>query len=95
MRINDDKIWRLFVIPLTSMGLIIIALGTYHYLLDIGPNKCVMTYMFEYPVYTKLSLPNRVIKNSPQYQLYAYSEGSYTTKGWNSRYLRVNMVVCN
>ena len=78
---NDGKLWRLFVIPLTGVGLIVIALGIYHYLVDIGPNKCDMTYMYEYPIYTKLKLPNYVTTNSPQYQLYAYSEGSYTSKG--------------
>ena len=81
IKTNDDKLWMLFVIPLSGLGLIVIALGTYHYLWDIGSNKCQMTYMYEYPVYTKLNLPNYVTKNSPQYQLYAYSEGSYTSKG--------------
>ena len=78
---NDDKLWRLFVIPLTGLGLIVIALGTFHYLVDIGPNKCQMTFMFEYPIYMKLDLPHHVKNRSPQYQLYAYSEGTYTSKG--------------
>ena len=76
----DDKSWRLWVLPCSILGLVFIFTGLYSYLVDIGPNKCEMTYMFEYPVYTKLKLPARIQRNYPQYALYAYSEGSYTYK---------------
>jgi len=61
-------------------GMTIIAIGLYSYLLDIGPNHCEMTYMFEYPIFTKLRLPNSVKNLYPQYDLYAYSEGAYTKR---------------
>ncbi|CAG4983045.1 unnamed protein product [Colias eurytheme] len=41
-------------------------------------NYCVMTYMFEYPQFVRISLDEN--KNFPQYGLYAYSEGRFTEK---------------
>ncbi|CAH0579308.1 unnamed protein product [Chrysodeixis includens] len=41
-------------------------------------NYCVMTYMFEYPQFVRLSVPENKIY--PQYGLYAYSEGRFTER---------------
>ncbi|VVD00800.1 unnamed protein product [Leptidea sinapis] len=41
-------------------------------------NYCAMTYMFEYPQFVRISLPEN--KQYPQYGLYAYSEGRFTEK---------------
>ena len=75
---NDSKLWKLWVFPLSALGLFTIAVGLLAYLVDIGPNKCQMTYMFEYPIYTRLRLPAATADRFPQYRLYAYSEGAYT-----------------
>ncbi|KAL0893128.1 hypothetical protein ABMA27_014761 [Loxostege sticticalis] len=41
-------------------------------------NYCVMTYMFEYPKFVHISVPENAIY--PQYGLYAYSEGRFTER---------------
>lgn len=41
-------------------------------------NFCLMTYMFEYPQFVRLSVPENKIY--PQYGLYAYSEGRFTER---------------
>ncbi|KAJ8730055.1 hypothetical protein PYW07_017093 [Mythimna separata] len=41
-------------------------------------NYCIMTYMFEYPQFVRLSVPENKIY--PQYGLYAYSEGRFTER---------------
>ncbi|XP_013199791.1 GPI inositol-deacylase [Amyelois transitella] len=39
-------------------------------------NYCVMTYMFEFPQFVEISVPENI--DNPQYGLYAYSEGRLT-----------------
>ncbi|PZC86466.1 hypothetical protein B5X24_HaOG209185 [Helicoverpa armigera] len=41
-------------------------------------NYCIMTYMFEYPQFVRLTVPEN--KMYPQYGLYAYSEGRFTER---------------
>ncbi|XP_028171511.1 GPI inositol-deacylase isoform X1 [Ostrinia furnacalis] len=41
-------------------------------------NYCVMTYMFEYPKFVPISVPENALY--PQYGLYAYSEGRFTER---------------
>ncbi|XP_075973637.1 GPI inositol-deacylase [Anticarsia gemmatalis] len=41
-------------------------------------NYCLMTYMFEYPQFVRLTVPENKIY--PQYGLYAYSEGRFTER---------------
>ncbi|XP_073945393.1 GPI inositol-deacylase isoform X2 [Choristoneura fumiferana] len=41
-------------------------------------NYCEMTYMYEYPQFVKISVPEN--KDFPQYGLYAYSEGRFTER---------------
>ena len=75
---NEQKLFQLWVYLISILGFLFISLGLYDYLIDIGPNKCEMTYMYEYPTYTKLPLPPPLSHAFPQYALYAYSEGKYT-----------------
>ncbi|XP_050561004.1 GPI inositol-deacylase [Spodoptera frugiperda] len=41
-------------------------------------NYCIMTYMFEYPQFVRMTVPENKIY--PQYALYAYSEGRFTER---------------
>ncbi|XP_053607259.1 GPI inositol-deacylase [Plodia interpunctella] len=41
-------------------------------------NYCIMTYMFEFPQFVEISVPENIV--NPQYGLYAYSEGRLTEK---------------
>ena len=44
---------------------------------DLEENGCEMTYMFEYPEYTRIKLKNTISKQHPRYGLYLYGEGLY------------------
>ena len=44
---------------------------------DLEENGCEMTYMFEYPEYTRIKLKKKISKQYPRYGLYLYGEGFY------------------
>ena len=44
---------------------------------NVEPNKCEMTYMFQWPIYVKLPLFKGMSKEFPRYSLYYYGEGSH------------------
>ena len=48
--------------------------GLYTFVTEKEPNKCGMSYMYEYPQYINLT------SNHPKYSLYAYSEGKLSEK---------------
>ena len=51
-------------------------LGVYDFVTSSSEaNKCTMTYMFEYPEYVQVKLPEEIRKEFPRYNLYVYSEG--------------------
>ncbi|XP_041056394.1 GPI inositol-deacylase isoform X2 [Carcharodon carcharias] len=52
-----------------------LGLGIWDVLFVYEENKCSMTYMFEYPEYIKIKLPNRLTSKYPSYGLYLYGEG--------------------
>ncbi|XP_046987741.1 GPI inositol-deacylase [Schistocerca americana] len=58
----------------------IFCIGIRNFLVDFEENGCEMTYMFEYPQYVKISLPQNVTKKYSRYGLYAYGEGQFTEK---------------
>ncbi len=49
--------------------------GVYDFSLGAGPNRCAMTYMYEYPRYVPVPLPQDVRERFPKYGLYVYGEG--------------------
>ncbi|XP_066952739.1 GPI inositol-deacylase [Macrobrachium rosenbergii] len=52
--------------------------GAYDHIFNIETNKCLMTYMFEYPQFIPVSFPARIKKLFPHYHLYSYGEGNYS-----------------
>ena len=44
------------------------------------PNRCDMTYMYEYPQYIPIKLSEIVKQRFPKYQLYVYGEGKSSEK---------------
>eukprot|EP00092_Neocalanus_flemingeri_P010254 GFUD01011050.1.p1 GENE.GFUD01011050.1~~GFUD01011050.1.p1 ORF type:complete len:1057 (+),score=343.38 GFUD01011050.1:48-3218(+) len=64
--------------PVVFIGLFITALlglGTFDVFMNMEPNGCSMTYMFEYPKYINMKLPEEVNQTFPKYRLLAYGEG--------------------
>eukprot|EP00090_Calanus_glacialis_P013911 TRINITY_DN2253_c0_g1_i7.p1 TRINITY_DN2253_c0_g1~~TRINITY_DN2253_c0_g1_i7.p1 ORF type:complete len:1052 (-),score=349.76 TRINITY_DN2253_c0_g1_i7:167-3322(-) len=64
--------------PVVFIGLFITALlglGIYDVFQNVEPNGCSMTYMYEYPKYINMKLPEEVNKTFPKYRLLAYGEG--------------------
>ncbi|GCB65902.1 GPI inositol-deacylase isoform X2 [Scyliorhinus torazame] len=55
--------------------LALVGLGVWDVLFVYEENKCSMTYMFEYPEYIKIKLPNKLTSKYPSYDLYLYGEG--------------------
>lgn len=53
-------------------------LGVFNIHFSDKTNHCLMTYMFEYPQFVRLSVPENNLY--PQYGLYAYSEGRFTER---------------
>ncbi|KAF4523660.1 hypothetical protein B566_EDAN006030 [Ephemera danica] len=53
-------------------------IGLHNYLTAKEENSCEMTYMFEYPQYVRIPLPENESLEFPKYSLYAYGEGQYT-----------------
>ncbi|XP_064166223.1 GPI inositol-deacylase isoform X2 [Anguilla rostrata] len=58
-----------------TLGLL--AMGLRELLSGFEENRCSMTYMFEYPEYRRVHLPQRVAQRYPGYGLYLYGEGLY------------------
>ncbi|KAJ8350508.1 hypothetical protein SKAU_G00256380 [Synaphobranchus kaupii] len=58
-----------------ALGLL--AMGLRELLSGFEENRCSMTYMFEYPEYRHVHLPQRVAQRYPGYGLYLYGEGLY------------------
>nr|XP_022917205.1 GPI inositol-deacylase [Onthophagus taurus] len=58
--------------------------GLLMFLSDFEPNKCEMTYMFEYPQFVRISVPED--QYFKKYSLYAYSEGRLTQKSRNMQF---------
>ncbi|KAJ8252811.1 hypothetical protein GJAV_G00205880 [Gymnothorax javanicus] len=54
-----------------------LAMGLRELLSGFEENRCSMTYMFEYPEYRHVPLPQRVAQRYPGYGLYLYGEGLY------------------
>ncbi|XP_068212872.1 GPI inositol-deacylase [Palaemon carinicauda] len=52
--------------------------GAYDHIFNIESNKCVMTYMFEYPEFIPVSFSAHIKKLFPHYHLYSYGEGNYS-----------------
>ncbi|CAF1289706.1 unnamed protein product, partial [Didymodactylos carnosus] len=50
-------------------------IGLYGYFYRVDGNYCEMTYMYEYPDYRSISIPNAIQLKYPRYQLYFYCEG--------------------
>ncbi|XP_023312014.1 GPI inositol-deacylase [Anoplophora glabripennis] len=63
---------------------IVYGIGLVIFLSDFEENKCEMTYMFEYPKFVKIS--NKKDEQFIKYGLYAYSEGTLTTKVRSMRF---------
>ncbi|KAJ0177266.1 hypothetical protein K1T71_007275 [Dendrolimus kikuchii] len=53
-------------------------LGVFNIYFSDKTNHCTMTYMYEYPQFVRMSVPENNIY--PQYGLYAYSEGRFTER---------------
>ncbi|XP_078083843.1 GPI inositol-deacylase [Mustelus asterias] len=68
--------WRRWL-PAIFQGflLTLVSLGIWDVLFVYEENKCSMTYMFEYPEYIKIKLPNKLTSKYPSYGLYLYGEG--------------------
>lgn len=49
--------------------------GLYNILTNYEPNRCNMTYMYEYPQLVRISLPSDISRTYIKYGLYAYGEG--------------------
>lgn len=56
-------------------------LGLTYFLSDFENEKCMPTYMFEYPQFVRIF--NKYDDKYPKYELYAYSEGRLTEKARN------------
>ncbi|XP_043245683.1 GPI inositol-deacylase-like [Amphibalanus amphitrite] len=52
--------------------------GIYDYLTGFEENGCALTYMYEYPQFVRIQLPQNISQKYPRYKLYAYGEGVYT-----------------
>lgn len=63
----DLKPTGVFYISLTLSGLFM--LGLYDFVVEKEPNKCAMSYMYEYPQFINLNASH------PKYSLFAYGEG--------------------
>ncbi len=74
----DEKPKSLLWLIMLLTGLF--ALGAKDYLLDLEPNGCAMTYMFEYPRYVPVRLKEDVAGRFPKYGLYVYGEGEDMVK---------------
>jgi glycosylphosphatidylinositol deacylase len=64
--------------PVVFIGLFITALlclGMLDVFQNMEPNGCAMTYMYEYPKYINIKLPEEVNLTFPKYRLLAYGEG--------------------
>ena len=64
--------------PVVFIGLFLTALftmGAVDLILNMEDNGCKMTYMFEYPQYVQLTMPEEVSTKFPKYGFYAYGEG--------------------
>uniref|UniRef100_A0A8C6MUW9 GPI inositol-deacylase n=1 Tax=Mus spicilegus TaxID=10103 RepID=A0A8C6MUW9_MUSSI len=74
MFLHSVNLWNLafyvFMVFLATLGLWDVFFG-------FEENKCIMSYMFEYPEYQKIELPKKLTKRYPAYELYLYGEGSY------------------
>ncbi|XP_023930190.1 GPI inositol-deacylase-like [Lingula anatina] len=69
--------------PLTRdilLWCVLFALGLHDFLTNFEENGCEMTYMFQYPQYTKINLKKNVKEKFPRYDLYIYGEGEYAVK---------------
>uniref|UniRef100_A0A7N4PAY0 GPI inositol-deacylase n=1 Tax=Sarcophilus harrisii TaxID=9305 RepID=A0A7N4PAY0_SARHA len=62
---------------------LMVALGIWDVFFGYEENKCSMSYMFEYPEYQKISLPHKLTRQYPAYELYLYGEGSYAQENKN------------
>ncbi|XP_063790175.1 GPI inositol-deacylase isoform X2 [Pseudophryne corroboree] len=62
---------------------LLVAIGIRDVFFVYEMNSCSMTYMFEYPEYQKIKLPQRVSRLFPAYELYLYGEGIYAEKNKN------------
>jgi len=60
--------------------------GFYDFLTGYEDNGCDMTYMYEYPQFVRVSLPQNVSAQFPRYRLYAYGEGVYTEQLRDGKY---------
>ncbi|KAL0279676.1 UNVERIFIED_CONTAM: hypothetical protein PYX00_001180 [Menopon gallinae] len=55
-------------------------LGIHNILTNLSENECEMTYMFEFPQFVEISLPQNVQKEHPRYALFGYAEGGHTER---------------
>ncbi|XP_075036065.1 GPI inositol-deacylase [Mixophyes fleayi] len=62
---------------------LLVALGIRDVFFVYEMSRCTMTYMFEYPEYQKIKLPQKVSRLFPAYELYLYGEGIYAEENKN------------
>nr|CAB3264805.1 GPI inositol-deacylase [Phallusia mammillata] len=60
-----------------SLILLFLCIGIYTVRFDTEEDKCVMTYMYEYPQYAKVPLDPNIESAFSKYNLYLYGEGQY------------------
>ncbi|KAG7178025.1 GPI inositol-deacylase-like, partial [Homarus americanus] len=67
-------------VKLVLAGLLsaLLTCGIYEHVVNIEPNKCEMTYMYQLPQYIPIKLSAEVVERFPYYGVYAYGEGSYS-----------------
>ncbi|KAF2352129.1 GPI inositol-deacylase PGAP1-like [Trinorchestia longiramus] len=60
--------------------------GVYEQLVNIEPNNCIMTYMYETPQYIPIKLPADFSSNFSRFSLHVYGEGAQASAYKNSKF---------